>query len=808
MVHRLRGWVVPGLMATMPSFTRATVLSQWGEIVRVRIERLVQYPTDPHAVYLGAVMASWTLLSDDDRHRAQLAAWRMEPHVYGERARLLFSLAIQTPATFDEMLRQEIPREYLTQPPSSMDVAGRKYIPQQLNWLQLMSTALSERHRIQLNRLVAAGVKRQASTSMPPPLPFISTDVDTERREAFTVGGTLLEAKLSQLGVSDTERLVQEKRERLAERLLFQPAALLDGQERGTRQRVRLLPAQEMIYHQLEALCRHPSGLIATQAVQLINAYERDEPSLLWRSPQSMIGNARTPDRAAGFHRIRCHTSLVAQMPPHSVNSTVNFLMGMAKYGLREKPELLDAILVEVYPLLTALVPHTGRMSVRELRKNKLEPLMASACDFWLQDSRQDGHDALQEIGRGQALSGERKAQLMRTTFIRIAQAQWLTAMVRHSPEECLGLSKIMASFIPDLPQAVPSATDTDATASDARLLRSLVHLRACAWLNFLVAMIDLVDEHRVSAEHVVSMAGGLDRILRYCYEDALVLPQVLMAYERLSRRFRALLVQASGDPVMLPALFEVYVALHPKPAASQVELAWRTLRDISPDEFLFSALCAVAPIIVGDASHHGSDGSDAGHDRADEPGGPSKKNDSADAKGPEHQAWLFFQLLLTLDARMPDHSGLSTSSTLPSAMQHPASAPTISRRARTFSNFDNGHAFPTGGPSTISGGGAGSGSTAAYDGGEAMVMVYSTMASAASAAQYNAVLIDVNNSRHVTETLKLLVTIIAYNPTLRIAEQFIKLLRLLLPNCTANDVLSSSIDALSPVMRDFAKHS
>ncbi|KAI9598814.1 hypothetical protein BDF19DRAFT_189142 [Syncephalis fuscata] len=68
--------------------------------------------------------------------------------------------------------------------------------------------------------------------------------------------------------------------------------------------------------------------------------------------------------------------------------------------------------------------------------------------------------------------------------------------------------------------------------------------------------------------------------------------------------------------------------------------------------------------------------------------------------------------------------------------------------------------------------------------------------------------LVDVNNSRHVTETLKLLVTIIAYDPTLRIAEHFTKLFRLLLPNCTANDVLSSSIDALSPVMRDFAKHS
>ncbi|KAI8055844.1 hypothetical protein BDF22DRAFT_774099 [Syncephalis plumigaleata] len=831
MVHRLRSWVIPGLMSSMPSFTRATLLSQWSETIKSRMQRLIQYPRNAYSMYIEAIMASWSLLSDNDRHSVQIAIWRMGPHLYGERARLLFSLAIQTSSTFSDIVRQEIPQEYLCHTPSSIDVTFKRYIPQQLNWLMFMSSAFSERHRIQLNRLAATGVKRPVSATMPPPLPFISTDIDTEKREEFTVGSTLLEAKLGQLGISDTERIAQEKRERLAERLLFQSAVLLDGQERGIRQRVRLLPAQELIYHQLEALCQHPSALIATQAMQLINAYERDEPSLLWRAPQSIIGNAKIQDKSAGLHRIRCHTSLVGQMPPNSVNSTINFIMGMAKYGLREKPELLDPILVEVFPVLTALVPHTGRMSIKALRKNKLEALITTANNFWLPGSNQDGHDALVEINRGQALNGQLKSQLMRTTFIRIAQAQWLTSIIRHNSKECLELSKVMTSFIPDLPHVNKSS------ASDGRqLLEALVHLRACAWLNFLTAMIDLIDEHRASAENVVSIAAGLDRILRYCYEDTLLLPQVLMAYERISRRFRALLAQTSGDPVILPALFEVYVALHPKPAANQVELAWRTLRDISPDEFLFYALCAVAPIIVDDTYNNDDHDTNGVQDDSRTNSQKDKVNEQDDSnedtseqtikqKTPEQQAWLFFQLLLVLDVRHPDHIALATSTTIASFNQAAASASTTMRRGRTFSNFDSSNTFLTGNTSTNTGNNSNhhnnsnsnsngnsnnhtSNTSNNRSSNDIMVMNYNTISMAATTPQYNSVLIDVNNSRHVTETLKLLVTIIAYNPTLRIAEQFTKLLRLLLPNCTANDVLSSSIDALSPVMRDFAKHS
>ncbi|KAI9598813.1 hypothetical protein BDF19DRAFT_189124 [Syncephalis fuscata] len=674
MVHRLRGWVTSELMSRMPAYSRGSLLVQWSEIVRVRIQQLANYSLDPLAAYLSAIMASWTLLSEPNQQQVQLAVWRLGPHVYGERARLLFSLAIQTPLTFDDIIYQELPKEYITAP-ISLDTTSRKYAEQQLNWVNYMSLALSDRCRVQLDKISVAGLKRKASTLMPPPLPFISTDIDTDKRGEFMVGASILEAQLGQLGISDAERTAQEKRERLTERVLFQQSAFIDGQERGLRHRVRLLPGQEIIHQQLTALCQHPSALIATRAIELLGAYERDEPMLLWRSPHSAIGNAKPADRPTGLHRIRCHASLVGHMTPTSVNSTINFLAGMVKYGLREKPELLDSILVEVYPALTALVPYTGKMSIRELRKNKLEAMVTHAADFWLGNSHQDGHDAIHEINRGKPLTSQLKSQLTRTAYIRIAQAQWLTSIIQHAPDECLDLSKIIVSFIPDLPRI----TGATAKSLDAQYLHDLVYLRASAWLTFLVAMIDLVDEHRVSAEHVVSMAGGLDCILRYCYEDAIVLPQVLMAYERLSRRFRALLAQTSGDHIILPALFEVYALLHPKPAAGQIELAWKTLRDIAPDEFLFSALCAVAPIIVEDDDSKKQEHEDDYHEHA-----------KRYVKTPEERAWLFFQLLLKLDIRgSNNYIGLSATNTVSLAMNTNTITPATMKRNRGFTNGD-----------------------------------------------------------------------------------------------------------------------
>ncbi|RKP06815.1 hypothetical protein THASP1DRAFT_31375 [Thamnocephalis sphaerospora] len=763
LIQRARLWAST---TAPPSHSRYALLSHWSDAMRSRIALLAELPHEPRSIYLRAIMYTWMALSDSERDSVMRAAWSARPYMVGERARVFHSLAAQAPLQFQETFGQ-----YGSHVPWDGRTDADK-----LGWLQVLTISMADRFRVRLDRLVSSELRRRTSNMQPPAMPFCATDIDTNDKAESGLKVASLEVKLTQMSLSDNERTLQERRQRQIARVLLQPPATMDGQERGVRQRSRLLTSQDQIHVQLLQLAHSSAAMVTQSALALLSMYECDEPGLLWRMPQALISAGSQSEKQTGLHHLREHIALASDVAPGSTYSIVNFLAGMAKHYYREVPEQLDIVLVEVLPLLAAVMPHTGGLSARDLRKNKVEAIVTRSAAFW---PASDDHKM--QSGIRLPLDAPTRERLQCITALRVAQAQLLTKLVQQSPQDALDLTRLISDFVPEFPEIAPESqgkrtvfnrashiredgTRETANARDVESgeyeadraeLRRLIELRARAWLHFLAMMIEQVDEHRVSAEHVVSIAAGLDCLLYRCRDDTDMLQQILSAYVRLNFRFHAILAQAHGERIILPALFDAYTALHPQPETAMIEATWCTLYETSPDAFLFAALWDLAPMIV-----EAGDGE----------------------RGASYRASLLHKLLLVTDARTDE---IAAQNWRPRRFSESVRRPsmTTERTSATMLRPSISVPLPSSPPGAMS-----------------LSIAQSILAPAGASNTFA--------DRMVSETLKLLVTIVAYDPGSQGSEHFIRLFRLLLPHCLDNDVLSSCMDALSGVFKEFVKSS
>lgn len=213
------------------------------------------------------------------------------------------------------------------------------------------------------------------------------------------------------------------------------------GNELAGRATVMIAPLSSHLAERVPNEIRERDTLLSALSQELLLAVIREDPALL---PRILATNVNLRYQASlAISSVRNLLGTQAKLPPAFAFEVFNHLGGVLKSLSRtsQSSKALGLYML-IISVLADVAPHVSELSVRELRRNKLDGLLLPAGAFWFDATSPDSPMFPRELSSapGTPSSGlpEPLAQLVQ---IRIAQNQLLLSILRRDRKE--GLSKL-----------------------------------------------------------------------------------------------------------------------------------------------------------------------------------------------------------------------------------------------------------------------------------------------------------------------------------------------------------------------------
>ncbi|KAF9194469.1 hypothetical protein BGZ51_009549 [Haplosporangium sp. Z 767] len=201
---------------------------------------------------------------------------------------------------------------------------------------------------------------------------------------------------------------------------------------------------------------------VRTAASNFLSDYIRNEPVLLVRSFFAEIASAR-PDRQRDLiSRLHLLLSFSSNLPPAFAFALFNHLLGLLKWFQRNsKPLGLDMLAV-VLPLLADVVPSTNDIVFKDFKRNKVDVFFATMGRFWFKPNLTPESMFPSKLTNfGQVLPRlDIPHQLFQMAMININQVQFMTSFLVRFPLEVHDIKANIGRFsrMPKLDAAVAAA--------------------------------------------------------------------------------------------------------------------------------------------------------------------------------------------------------------------------------------------------------------------------------------------------------------------------------------------------------------
>jgi hypothetical protein len=381
---------------------------------------------------------------------------------------------------------------------------------------------------------------------------------------------------------------------------------------------------------------------------ELLEYFLRDDPAMFLRAFLSDLGKFKLDRHRDMLTRLRYLVSMQHKLPPGFTHILFNYLAGMLKWLMRESKNKKDGLVLMtlVHPILAELTLSTNDLSIRDLRKNKIEHLLVSTGRFWFT------HEQPTELFPRYLSNNDKTPfnvldippEIFSVAMLRISHIQFLTNYLTRYPREVYAVKKTMQDYEPT---PIPGSTnkraswssaddtfyypdiarrkryepdayiykpqeddqligimdnDTPPRQSSQRQLDTemLSALRARIWLRFVDHLLNGLNKNYNDRDELERILQGINAIITEHDRDFGIIGQALILYTRVVTRFKRLFISNRGYTTFLPALFKVFCEVDCFPQVrSAIIFAWCRFYAVHEESFVFQMLGTLVPTIL-----------------------------------------------------------------------------------------------------------------------------------------------------------------------------------------------------------------
>jgi hypothetical protein len=365
---------------------------------------------------------------------------------------------------------------------------------------------------------------------------------------------------------------------------------------------------------------------VRSAAINFLSDYIRNEPVLFVRSFFAEVVHARTDRQRALISRLHLLLSGNSKLPPAFAFTLFNHLLGLLKWFQRNSKPLGLEMLATVLPLLADVIISTNDIVFKDLKRNKVDIFFAGLGRFWFKSAilpesmfpaqLTNPDDILPRLGIPH--------QLFQMAMVNVSQIQFMTSFLVRFPLEATDVKSSVGRYnrMPKLNslEALQSSKQDDnqylpdVTKGHTRYLtamtyrernaRSLSSLRARAWLAFILNLIQRIDKHSTDRLELMNLLNGVNVILLEQGDDLGIVGQALEVYITAATRLRRLFASQNGYALFFPALFKIYCdSATIRVVQDTVDATFYRFYLIHQEAFILQSLGVIVPLMLRNMS-------------------------------------------------------------------------------------------------------------------------------------------------------------------------------------------------------------
>ncbi|KAL1746036.1 hypothetical protein HDZ31DRAFT_81537 [Schizophyllum fasciatum] len=364
------------------------------------------------------------------------------------------------------------------------------------------------------------------------------------------------------------------------------------GPIQGAKRRPVFVPSLTGVFPDLVMLMFDPSFAVASAARAVVLDLMRNDPGLLLRPLLDFfIAESRDMPRATRTLRALLHVH--HHMPPTLAFQLFNNIIGYLKHNTRHlqtQDPLSD--FAAVLGVAAKLVTQVSRLSIREMRRAKIEPYMIPSGSLWFAPSAPAGYMFPRAPSHHNPFTYD--PELVHVTMIRIAQNSLLLSMLKRTPQDVQLVRRTMSRLV--LPVDPTSSTDPPPLemkdfvprkrakgpqfkSADEVTMTALSSMLSRSYVLLVAQIFRCLPRHLNDREELSVLIDGLNRVLLAHGDDIGVLAHTLIAFMVASTRFRRLFTSGGGYTMFMPALLRIYTE-------NEVNSGIRSAIDYAADRF------------------------------------------------------------------------------------------------------------------------------------------------------------------------------------------------------------------------------
>lgn len=428
-----------------------------------------------------------------------------------------------------------------------------------------------------------------------PPVLFVATDIgsslfvyEDDAEEYKDINGHVIPAelrrRLSEIGWSQDDRIVDRRIQRIRTPMSLLPGHLLDKVEpdlneslsvdpqspslspepsptkaspsntslvrqdsdEGNRQAVRrrpiFVPALVNLFPRLASMADDADFGVASVARDLIIDFMRDDPTLLARYAFQCIGGDEN-DLMKAVTALKAFLHVRHTLPPAMAHHILNHLTGFLKSAVRHAEDSFP-LRSYAYSLSTIakLVPQVSKISIREIRRAKVDPFLIPSGSLWFPPSAPAGPLFPRNLPQTNNPFESLPTALVWITMIRTSQNLLFLSMLKRNPQDIKVIRKNMTSV--QLPSLSRRSSESNLTlkdmvperwkpssasrSSDQMTVTTLSLTLSRSYLLLIQQIFQCISRHLNDRNELAVLLDGLNRILLAHRDDIGIVAHVM----------------------------------------------------------------------------------------------------------------------------------------------------------------------------------------------------------------------------------------------------------------------------------------
>ncbi|TFY79915.1 hypothetical protein EWM64_g4095 [Hericium alpestre] len=350
---------------------------------------------------------------------------------------------------------------------------------------------------------------------------------------------------------------------------------------------------------------------VANAARSVLIDFMREDPTLLSRQVlDSLSGTSDEMDLSITVLRAFLHVQRT--LPPAMSHLVFNHLTGFLKFQARQttSPDALRGF-AKTVPVLSKLATQVTNFSLREIRRAKVEAFLIPSGALWFPPTAPVGTMFPTSFTPVNQMEPGLPRQLVHMAMIRAAQNMLFLDMLKRNPQDVQAIRKNMSRLVlpslqnvttpPDiaLNDLIPQKSRLPLAPEDAKV-KTLSLILSRSYILLVAQVFRSVPRHLNDRSELQVLLDGLNRTLLAHGDDIGIVAHVIIALLVAGTRFRRIFTSGGGYTLFMAALVKVYVESEGNQGIRYaIEFAAHRFYALHQEAFVFQSLSVIAQVAM-----------------------------------------------------------------------------------------------------------------------------------------------------------------------------------------------------------------